>query len=420
MKGYLDSKTKTLYIFPQTAAAIPTIAGAEKIAIQQEDLAAWKEANESYADMMFAYNYLSLSVQPKAWSEHENEDLGNDIVLTTGSDTYIEAPATAEAGSTVTITPKTGYSPVTVNIACEEAVVTPGTNNWTFTMPESDVELSATSDDHTITLTGTDASNFTLNKQTALAGETITITPTDAIYYDAYVTLTASTPCGLAWNNDNTNWTCTMPDTDLTLTTSRTSYTLTLTGDASSQVSTSPSSTAPNGSTVSLVSELVYGTGYTATAETEDHDSVTISAEGTFTMPAANVTITVTEVAQGNIEWVNWGEYENPPMPIGYGRYLDLEHLEAQGGTKYGYSSTAEVVAANLEVYYDDATYAAWTEVNDPAAIGFTNSTGVYTNTDNTANTVYAIWNPDTENVDVYVPDTSLTSVSGNVDPIQP
>ena len=243
MKGYLDNTTKTLYIFPQTAAAIPSVAGATSIAIQQEDLAAWKEENEAYANMMFAYNYLLLTVKPKVWSGHENDNIGYDIVLGEGSDTYIEAPATAEAGSTVTITPKTGYSPVTVNIACEEAVVTPGTNNWTFTMPESDVTITATADTHTISYSGD--TDYVTGAASSLAGETITVLPADGHTGDfENITLTSS---DVEITKNDSNWTFTMPDENVSVAVSYVVPTCTLTfeGDALSNVDLTDTNSNP-------------------------------------------------------------------------------------------------------------------------------------------------------------------------------
>lgn len=232
MKGYLDNTTKTLYIFPQTAAAIPSIGNATSIAIQQEDLAAWKEENEAYANMMFAYNYLLLTVNPKVWSGHENDNIGYDIVLGEGSDTYIEAPATAEAGSTVTITPKTGYSPATVNIACEEAVVTPGTNNWTFTMPESDVTITATEavTTYTITFTGEFADRMTASPSPAEEDATVTVTAASGF---SEITLTSE---DVEITRGESNWTFTMPAEDVTIATEHKTVTLTFDGAALSNV----------------------------------------------------------------------------------------------------------------------------------------------------------------------------------------
>lgn len=79
MKGY--TKDNVLYVFPQEVGQIPYVDSAvTAIMIQQEDLAAWKEANSDYASIMKAYNYNTMTVQKKVWADHLNDDIQSPLV----------------------------------------------------------------------------------------------------------------------------------------------------------------------------------------------------------------------------------------------------------------------------------------------------------------------------------------------------
>ena len=73
LKGYKIGDT--LYIFPQEAAVIYNDEGADKIAVQPEDLAAWKELNSDVADKLFGYNYNTMTINKKAWADYTDEDI---------------------------------------------------------------------------------------------------------------------------------------------------------------------------------------------------------------------------------------------------------------------------------------------------------------------------------------------------------
>ena len=79
MKGY--TKDNVLYVFPQEVGQIPYVDSAvTAIMIQQEDLAAWKEANSDYASIMKAYNYNVMTVQKKVWADHLDDDIEIPLV----------------------------------------------------------------------------------------------------------------------------------------------------------------------------------------------------------------------------------------------------------------------------------------------------------------------------------------------------
>lgn len=72
MKGYIVNGKA--YIFPQTAAEIPEVE-ADVFYVQEENFTEWVAENESIADKLVKYNYNLISVQPKVWAGHTDDDL---------------------------------------------------------------------------------------------------------------------------------------------------------------------------------------------------------------------------------------------------------------------------------------------------------------------------------------------------------
>ena len=109
MKGYIINKK--CYIFPQEVGQIPSV-DAEVIYVQEEDIKAWKEANVEVADKIKKYNYNVITVNPKEWSGHKDDELVTSHNITKESYTYGDANAAdliqvqeqALTGETVTIT----------------------------------------------------------------------------------------------------------------------------------------------------------------------------------------------------------------------------------------------------------------------------------------------------------------------------
>lgn len=73
MKGYIINNK--CYVFPQEVGQIPSVE-AEVIYVQEEDIKAWKEANGDVADKIKKYNYNVMTVNPKEWSGHKDDELG--------------------------------------------------------------------------------------------------------------------------------------------------------------------------------------------------------------------------------------------------------------------------------------------------------------------------------------------------------
>ena len=72
MKGYIINNK--CYVFPQEVGQIPSI-NAEIIYVQEEDIKAWKEANVEVAGKIKKYNYNVITVNPKEWSGHKDDEL---------------------------------------------------------------------------------------------------------------------------------------------------------------------------------------------------------------------------------------------------------------------------------------------------------------------------------------------------------
>ena len=150
MKGYITNNK--CYIFPQEVGQIPEVE-AEVYFVQQEDYVAWVEANESLADKISPYNYNVITVNPKEWSGHTDDDLEpvepttfniNVIGDGTGVDSITSGGEGIEYGTTVTVVCKTDYevrNVETVNTHEPVSCTLTDTLTWQFTMPQDDIYL---------------------------------------------------------------------------------------------------------------------------------------------------------------------------------------------------------------------------------------------------------------------------------------
>lgn len=142
MKGYIINGL--CYIFPQEVGQIPAVE-ADVIYVQAENFAAWVAANESVANKIVKYNYNVMTVQPKAWAGHTDDDLEPPVVnyniTYSGDASYVTGPSTGAAGDTITITPATADQFADITLTSSDATITKNTEDWTFTMPEADVAI---------------------------------------------------------------------------------------------------------------------------------------------------------------------------------------------------------------------------------------------------------------------------------------
>ena len=154
MKGYIINNK--CYIFPQEVGQIPSVE-AEVIYVQEEDIKAWKEANGDVADKIKKYNYNVITVRPKEWSGHKDDELtpvqtphnitkeGDGIELLSVVDS-----ATAGETVTVTLTDPATYTLDLTNKAKQRMWINRGlpnieyhqeVDNYTFTMPDYDTTI---------------------------------------------------------------------------------------------------------------------------------------------------------------------------------------------------------------------------------------------------------------------------------------
>ena len=107
MKGYIINNK--CYVFPQEVGQIPSVE-AEVIYVQEEDIKAWKEANGDVADKIKKYNYNVMTVNPKEWSGHKDDELTPPqtyyAISKTGdaADLISLSTQSAQVGETVTVT----------------------------------------------------------------------------------------------------------------------------------------------------------------------------------------------------------------------------------------------------------------------------------------------------------------------------
>ena len=154
MKGYIINNK--CYIFPQEVGQIPSVE-AEVIYVQEEDIKAWKEANAGVADKIKKYNYNVITVNPKEWSGHKDDELTppqtyHNITKEGDGIELISVPDSAATGETVTVslTDPGTYTLDLTNKQKQRMWINSGlpnleyhqeVDNYTFTMPDYDVSI---------------------------------------------------------------------------------------------------------------------------------------------------------------------------------------------------------------------------------------------------------------------------------------
>ncbi|MBQ6648514.1 MAG: SusF/SusE family outer membrane protein [Muribaculaceae bacterium] len=205
---------------------------------------------------------------------------------------------TAVEGETVTITaiPAQGYEVDTYYYKAGGNTVTLTGN--TFDMPGSDVVVGATFKlkSYTVTAGACDNGSVTTDKQTATMGETVTITATPAAGYelDAYNVACETLNLAVTVNADGT---FTMPADNVTVTATfkKSTYTVTVNPSENGTVVANPTS-GNMGDEITLT--ITPAEGYELESVTvtgiNTNVAVTVNADGTFTMPADDVTVSAT------------------------------------------------------------------------------------------------------------------------------
>lgn len=196
---------------------------------------------------------------------------------------------------------------------------------YQFTMPASDVTISAvfqekavTPAPHTITVTSTPQNGGTLEfvgktleggKTTATVGEKVTFTvkPNPGYEMDGYPRMTGLS--STMTNHGDGSYTFTMEDEDVTISVAfkQVAYAIDVTQPANGTVSTEPAAMAAAGTTVTLSAEPDKGyelVGYTVT---KDGGGAVTVTNGQFVMPNSAVTVSATfKLKQDQPDWSHW------------------------------------------------------------------------------------------------------------------
>ena len=191
--------------------------------------------------------------------------------------------STANYGDSVTLTPtaSTGYYFTGYTTSPTLSI-----SNNAFTMPASNVTITANfaKVTYTVTVSAGTGGSLTANKSTATYGDTVTLTPTASTGY--YFTGYTTSPTTTVSNNQFT-----MPASNITVTANFAKITYTITKAANPSAGgtvTTGAATALMGDTVTV--SQTPNTGYYFSGWTTS-PSLTIT-NGAFTMPASNVSIT--------------------------------------------------------------------------------------------------------------------------------
>ena len=203
----------------------------------------------------------------------------------------VSASGTLQMGQTITLTPHpaTGYAFQSLTVKDAEKNTVPVTDN-TFTMPASDVTVTATFQTIDYSITVNEAANGTVSADRALAnyGDTVTLTLTPATGYEVdTVTVTDGTNNVTVTDNQFT-----MPAANVTVTAAfkKSNYTVTVNETTNGTVG-ADKTTAQMGDAVTLTVTPANGYEVDTLTVTDGTNNVTVT-DNKFTMPAANVTVT--------------------------------------------------------------------------------------------------------------------------------
>ena len=341
MKGYTIGTT--MYVFDATPGQFPSVeATTTVIYVQEEALAAWKEANSDYATIIKPYNFNTITVQKPVWYDYIDEDIPNKqpttYTISYEGIQYVSDPVTvAEPDETVSInlieqagsyTVEVYYydndDPETGNIQYL-SLYHVDTYTYQFAMPahptHATITYVAPAQSYSISYDGNAAQYVIDAVVTAHENDTVTVQfsnmegtfTVDAYYFDNDDPETGSSILLPVTEVSGTEFTFTMPAHPTYVTSEYTAplHDITVTGAEAAKVETNPSGQAPEGNTVYVMLAAENYTfdkactepGVTILDVTSTDVSLVYSAEShyqwndeyTFTMPQGDVTITVTE-----------------------------------------------------------------------------------------------------------------------------
>ncbi len=217
---------------------------------------------------------------------------------------------------------------------------------------------------YTVSKASTSNGSFSVDKTSAASGATVTITPTPNTGYEVNtVTVTKSTGGTVTPTKSGSNYTFTMPASNVTVAVTFKLKSYTVSKSVSNGDFDLSTTSATKGTTVT-VSNITPADGY-------EFDSITASggltltpvtegSEYSFTMPASNVTVTVTfkAVETPSTDWYIGG------VNLYDGTYNEIEKADAtykmtsEGNNVYTYTYTFKEGSNTLYVVMNDGTTA--------------------------------------------------------------
>ena len=213
-----------------------------------------------------------------------------------GSDYVTINPTSAVWGTTITVTPDSGYNPSNMRVTAFGAATDPQWTGsaWTFTMPTYDInvvaELIVT---YTITPDGTGKDHVNVPEY-AEAGDSVFITP-DSGYDYTNITITSQQLANdnqPQWNY-NGAWHFYMPANNVTLDIvngATTTYTLSTAGTGRNFIDLSKLSAAAN-EQITVTPKTSYSYAYFTISTTPTSQVYGTGSYWTFAMPASNTTV---------------------------------------------------------------------------------------------------------------------------------
>ncbi len=203
---------------------------------------------------------------------------------------------------TITINPNEGYEVDTITVmnGIKKVTVSGEGNTRTFTMPIGNVTISVTFSkiSYTISKNPTENGSFEISKETATIGDeiTITINPNEGYEVDTITVMNGSVEVTVSGEGNTRTFTMPAGNVTISATFSKISYTISKnpTENGSFEIS---EETATFGETITIT--ITPNEGYQVNIVTVKKGSQTVSISGsgntrTFTMPAGNVTVSVT------------------------------------------------------------------------------------------------------------------------------
>ena len=238
-------------------------------------------------------------------------------IVETENGTVTANPESAEAGNVVTLTvePAAGFELDTISATdADGGTVTIASDN-TFTMPETAVTVTATFKEaaattYKVTVSESEGGTVTADVEEAAEGDKVTLTATPDEGYEFVEWAVTDADGGTVEVTDNA---FVMPASDVTASATfkaiepePTTYTITV-EKAKNGTAKADAEEAAEGDTVTLTAtpDKCYALKAWKVTDADGND-VKVADDGTFTMPAANVTVTATFDGPNH----TWGEWE--------------------------------------------------------------------------------------------------------------